>query len=49
MAEDKLGSFSEDPELFFFFFLAVTGRAAVYNCVIGCLDTFSKLFFFPKC
>ena len=33
--------------LFFFFFPAVTSRAAVYNCVIGCLDTFSKLF--SKC
>ena len=27
--------------------LAVTSRAAVYNCAIGCLDTFSKLF--SKC
>ena len=30
--------------IFYFIFLAVTSRAAVYNCVIGCLDTFSKLF-----
>ena len=35
------------PLFFVFFFLAVTSRASVYNCVIGYLDTFSKLF--SKC